>query len=342
MNVIAMRDERATASSAPTAAEIARRFIKTGIDWTTIAWTVFGVSVIALSTSAGWTGRTPLWLSYVLNAYFMFFIFATMHEASHGNIGHGRSAWLNSALGWLCGCINLVPYRGWGDLHAWHHSHVNDGEMDPDEWVKGSNPFEVVFRAATIPQHYLYFYFKTRAYDRVRGGRFAYTWIVMTWVISIGVSATLWRLTGNYRMLVLWPLAGYTNIFIMGMMFVWFPHFPRAGKGRTDNSTTYVFGPVAGALLRPFDIWQAYHLVHHAYPRVPFYRQGKLFEALRGHIEADGSEIVDVAKKASGRQAPLREARRAPAASWRRDARRPSPSHKAPETSPRPQWRLWR
>lgn len=294
MNAVTSIGERAETLSPATAVEIARRHVKTGIDWTTIVWTAFGLSVIAVSTWAGWTGRAPLWLSFLANMYFMFFIFATMHEASHGNIGHGRSAWLNTALGWLCGSINLVPYRGWGDLHVWHHAHVNNGELDPDEWVKGTNPFAVVFRAATIPQHYLYFYVHSRAYDKVRGGRFAFFWIVMTWVISLVISAGLWATTGNYTMLVLWPLAGYMNIFLMGMMFVWFPHFPRAGKGRTDNSTTYVFRGIKGALLRPLDLWQSYHLVHHAFPRVPFYRQGKLFDDIRHHIEADGSRIIEI------------------------------------------------
>lgn len=278
----------------PSANEIARTFVKTGIDWTTITWTLFGWAVVATSTWAGLTEAVPLWLAFLVNMYFMFFIFGTMHEASHGNIGHGKTAWLNSTLGWICGHINMVPYRGWGDLHVWHHSYVNDPELDPDEWVKGRNPLNVVFRAATIPPHYLHFYFRTRAYDKVRGGRFAYFWIVMTWVIALGISGTLWATTGNYKLAVLWPLAGYMNIFIMGMMFVWFPHYPRAGLGRTDNSTTYVFPPLAGALLRPFDIWQSYHLVHHAYPRVPFYRQGRLFKAIRRHIEADGSVIVEV------------------------------------------------
>jgi beta-carotene hydroxylase len=278
----------------PSAAEIARRHTKTGVDWTTITWTVFGMSVLGISTWAGMVAAVPLWLAFLVNTYFMFFIFATMHEASHGNIGHGRSAWLNSTLGWICGIINMVPYRGWGDLHAWHHSHVNNGDKDPDEWVKGYNPFNVVFRAATIPQHYLWFYPATKAWSKIKGGYFAYAWIYMTWIIALSLGSILWATTGNYKLLVLWPLAGYMNIFIMGMMFVWFPHFPRAGRGRTDNSTTYVFHGLAGTLLRPFDLWQSYHLVHHAFPRVPFYAQGKLFEDIRHHIEADGSTIVEI------------------------------------------------
>lgn len=282
------------ASAGPSAAEIARRHIKTGIDWTTIAWTGFGLSVLAVSTWAGMSEAVPLWLAFLVNFYFMFFIFATMHEASHGNIGHGRSAWLNSALGWICGIVNMVPYRGWGDLHAWHHAHVNNSEKDPDEWVKGYNPFNVVFRAATIPQHYLYFYPAHKVWSKIRGGYFAYAWIYMTWIIALGAGGALWATTGNYKLLVLWPLAGYINIFIMGLMFVWFPHFPRAGKGRTDNSTTYVFHGIVGKMLRPFDLWQSYHLVHHAFPRVPFYRQGKLFSDIRHHIEADGSTIVEI------------------------------------------------
>ena len=66
-------------------------------------------------------------------------------------------------------------------------------------------------------------------------------------------------------------------------------------------------------------------------------------QTFREHIEADGSEIVDLTgARLSPAPASSREARPVRAASWRRDARQPSPSRKAPETSPRPQWRLWR
>lgn len=280
--------------SVVSAAEIARRHTRSGIDWITLVWTAFGLSAIALSSWGAWTERTPLWLSFLANAYFMFFVFATMHEASHGNIARGRFGWLNPALGWFCGFVNLVPYRGWSDLHAWHHARVNDVDGDPDEWVKGSNPFAVIFRAATIPPHYVHFYLRTRAYDKVRNGRFAFAFILLTWIVPLSLGSALWATSGDYRLLVLWPLAAYLSIFFMGMMFVWFPHFPKAGKGRTDNSITWEFSGPAGTIMRVFDFWQSYHLIHHAYPRVPFYRQGRLFRDLRDRIEADGSEIIDV------------------------------------------------
>ncbi len=37
-----------------------------------------------------------------------------------------------------------------------------------------------------------------------------------------------------------------------------------------------------------------YHLVHHLFPRVPFYRYGTCFHALRPDLEARGADIVDL------------------------------------------------
>lgn len=276
------------------AAEIARSYVKTGVDWTTIAWTAGGLSAIALSTLAAWTGFWPLWAGFLANGYFMFFIFGTMHEASHGNIAHGRLSWLNGFLGWLCGFVNVISYRGWGDLHAVHHSQVNDPVLDPDGWMNGRNPLNVVFRCATIPPHYVHYYISTKAWNRIKDGRFCFVSLFFPWILSLGTSAWVYAETGDWRLFVLWPLAGYLCIFLTGMLFVWFPHYPKEGRGRTDNSTTYVFKGVAGPLMRMIDLWQSYHLIHHAYPRVPFYRQGRLFEVLRPRIEAEGSVVIEV------------------------------------------------
>ena len=294
MNAAVKPIGKAEAFAAKPAAEIARGYVKSGIDWTTIGWTAIGLSAIALSTFAAWTDRIPLWAGFLVNGYFMFFIFATMHEASHGNIAHGRLAWLNGFLGWLCGFVNVISYRGWGDLHAVHHSQVNDPVLDPDGWMMGRNPLNVVFRCATIPPHYIHYYLSTKAYDRIRDGWFCFFSLFFPWILALGVSTLVWRATGDWRLFVLWPFAGYMCIFLTGVLFVWFPHYPKEGRGRTDNSTTYVFHGAAGALMRHIDLWQSYHLIHHAFPRVPFYRQGRLFAAVRDQVEADGSVIIEV------------------------------------------------
>ena len=38
-------------------------------------------------------------------------------------------------------------------------------------------------------------------------------------------------------------------------------------------------------------MWQSYHLVHHLYPRVPFYRYGLCFDDLRPDLEEHGARI---------------------------------------------------
>ncbi len=293
MNAISHPFGGVETSSARSAAEIARSYQKDGLDWTTLLWTACGFAAIAASSWAAWTGRWPLWAGFLTNMYFMFFIFGSQHEAAHNNIAHGRLAWINPVLGWLCGFVNLVPFRGWGDLHVLHHVHVNDPILDPDGWMNGKNPFNVIFRCMTIPPHYVYYYLSTKAYDKVRGGRISFVTLIANWVIALGASGWM-AAHGDLRLLILWPISGYMCIFLSGIFFVWFPHYPREGRTRTDNATTYIFKGPAAWLMRVFDFWQSFHIIHHAYPRVPFYRHGKLFHELRGHIEADGSEIIEV------------------------------------------------
>ena len=39
---------------------------------------------------------------------------------------------------------------------------------------------------------------------------------------------------------------------------------------------------------------QNYHLVHHLWPRVPFYRYGRVFYESREELESHGAEIVEL------------------------------------------------
>ena len=41
------------------------------------------------------------------------------------------------------------------------------------------------------------------------------------------------------------------------------------------------------------DMYQTYHLIHHLFPRIPFYRIGAAFHEMRPILEAEGAAIHD-------------------------------------------------
>jgi fatty acid desaturase len=41
------------------------------------------------------------------------------------------------------------------------------------------------------------------------------------------------------------------------------------------------------------DMYQTYHLIHHLFPRIPFYRIGAAFHEMRPVLEAEGATLHD-------------------------------------------------
>jgi fatty acid desaturase len=58
------------------------------------------------------------------------FLFAPMHECTHGTAFRRR--WLNAAVGSACGFILLRPSRYFKWRHAAHHTYTQDPARDPD------------------------------------------------------------------------------------------------------------------------------------------------------------------------------------------------------------------
>ena len=71
------------------------------------------------------------------------------------------------------------------------------------------------------------------------------------------------------------------------------PHFPHETLAKDDRyqSTSNRVG--MEWLLTPLFVYQNYHLVHHLYPTVPFYRTIKVWNAQKTFHEAQNPATVD-------------------------------------------------
>jgi beta-carotene hydroxylase len=73
---------------------------------------------------------------------------------------------------------------------------------------------------------------------------------------------------------------------LLAFFFDWAPHAPHARRGRYVD-TRVMPSPALTWLM----VFQNYHLIHHLYPRVPFYRYGALFREIAGELAAAGAPI---------------------------------------------------
>ena len=244
-----------------------------------IAWPTVGLFVVALilyvgSTIMGVSGRWPAALVVALNAVAAYWMFTVAHDASHNTLSLHR--WLNDGLGHIA-TITLLPlpiFRAFRYIHMQHHRFSNEVD-DPDYWVGKGNPWTLPIRCAMMDLHYLVWYLPkitTRPKDEIRE----------TVLALVGGSAVLaWLIATGWGMdvLLFWVLPARLAIFFLALAFDYLPHSPYKA---TDAQNKYIATSVRAGwewLLTPLLLGQNYHLVHHLYPLVPFYRYVRIWRS---------------------------------------------------------------
>ena len=239
--------------------------------------------------AAALSDALPLWAAGAIQTVLAYLAFTPVHEAVHGNIGgSAKRGWIDEAVGWACGMLLIAPYPAFKTLHLRHHSNTNDPENDPDYWVAGGNPLSVVLRCLTILPHYHLWVLGQRggqspALRRVR--RVAGVGLV----VLIAVMAAFTAAGFGAEVLALWVVPALLATGLLAFAFDWAPHHPHDSRGRFVD-TRVILAPGLTLLM----VGQNYHLIHHLWPRVPFYRYGVLFREIRAELEAKGSPILEL------------------------------------------------
>lgn len=272
--------------SASAERDVWRRFVGS-IAWPTL---LLGGAIVV--------GEAVLWSavrSDLLPAYVGFFIatglayasFTVMHEAVHGNIHGDHTAMrpLSELLGWLAGITLFAPLPLFRVLHLRHHSFTNHPEKDPDHWVKGQSALSVALRCLTIFPHYFrdFFLGLTSRTDQARASRNA---SLLSFAMMVLAALALSAIGFGREVLSLWVLPAVLASGLLAFAFDWLPHAPHVERRRFLD-TRIIEGRALSALL----FFQNYHLIHHLYPRVPFYRYRALFEVVRPELEREGARI---------------------------------------------------
>lgn len=267
-----------------------------------IAWptlTLFLVSV------AGWAGATalavasliPAWTAVAVNAVTSFWLFTVMHDASHNAVSARRR--LNDWIGRIA-ILFLSPlpiFRAFRFIHMQHHRFANE-PGDPDGWCGGGRRWTLPLRWATLDLHY-YAWYLPRLAERPASERRETLLAVV-----LGSSAVLvLALAGlGAEMLLYWILPSRLAIFWLALAFDFLPHHPHQVAER-DNPWQATSNRVGLEwLLTPLLLYQNYHLVHHLYPRVPFYRYLRLWRTRETEHLANDPYLVDPL----GRRLPAR------------------------------------
>jgi fatty acid desaturase len=257
-----------------------------------VAWpTLLLAAVVAAGTVTIWTaalvGSLSWWLACPAMTGLIYLAFTPMHEASHGNIGGRRSLQrLDTTVGWACSLLFFAPYPTFKALHLRHHGTVNRVGRDPDLWVASPTIVGVVLRCLTLIPHYYVVFLGSMAAESPQLRR-ARNESVLGWV-GLTLVALGWVASGHgWALVVLWLLPAWLASGLLAFAFDWLPHHPHSETERFTNARILDVPGITWLLL-----WQNYHLIHHLWPKVPFYRYRRVFDVERATLEAKGSHIV--------------------------------------------------
>jgi beta-carotene hydroxylase len=233
-----------------------------------------------LVTATHIAGGLPIAATVVLNAVAIYVGFTVMHESMHG-IAHANRT-VNRWLGRVSGLLLTLPMPLFRAVHYEHHAHTNDAERDPDLFLAKSPWWLLPLWTLGVLVEYRRHFYGRRLWRR-KADLYAALLNDAALVCVLAAAAV----TGHLgTLLVVWLGPAMLAIVFLAMTFDYLPHYPYDSAERYHDTRIYP-GKVANAIL----LGQNYHLVHHLWTTIPWYRYQRVFAAIRPDLEQRGARI---------------------------------------------------
>jgi beta-carotene hydroxylase len=267
------------------------------VAWPTVFLALGIIAAFALVCTLGTIRIIPLWLGLILNTLILYADQTPLHEACHGNIAgrDSRFVWLNHAIGIACGTILLHEYKAFRYMHLAHHRETNNPELDPDHWVAVNNPFLVLFRCLTIVLWYQQYFWKHIAFHaHIPGMRPLTIHIAIMHAIYYGIAIGL-SVMGYWReVLMLWIIPHILASALIIYFFAYLTHKPHEVHERyRDTNIFWVRGKIVEPMVNWLYMFQNFHLIHHLFPRIPFYKYKDAFRDLKPLLDKEHAHIYE-------------------------------------------------
>ena len=264
---------------------------KPAVAWPTIMILVASYSIFSLSTVAYVEGALPLLWAILFNTIAAYMSFTPAHDATHGSVSANRA--LNDWVGRLATVLQSpVPFfRAFRYIHMQHHKFTNDKTKDPDLYVGSGPGWLLPLKWTTLDINYLYRYlnpsvFMKRPKSERREMLLA---LLFAAVVLAVISANGWL--NDYLLLFLIP--GRITAIFLAISFDFLPHYPHQAQAKDQPFQCTSNRVGMEWLLTPVLLFQNYHLVHHLYPTVPFYRLLKIWYARKHYHQSKNPATTD-------------------------------------------------
>jgi beta-carotene hydroxylase len=232
--------------------------------------------LVVISTSGYWLWSWAGWFCFAINIVALHMAGTVIHDASH-NVAH-RDKVMNAILGHGSALLLGFAFPVFTRVHMQHHANVNDPENDPDHFVSTGGPLWMI--AARFFYHEIFF-FKRRLWRKYE---------LLEWFLSRLFVATIiivaWQYGFSSYIMHFWFCPALVVGLALGLFFDYLPHRPFKERDRWKNARVY-----ASPWLNILILGQNYHLVHHLWPSIPWYKYQAAYRATKPLLESKNCHL---------------------------------------------------
>jgi beta-carotene hydroxylase len=241
---------------------------------------VIAMGALASGTAGYLFGQLPAAATIAINAASIYLLFTVMHDSMHRTAHESR--FINDLLGRLSALPLTVTMPLFRAVHYEHHSHTNDPERDPDLIVNRGPRWALLFWCLAIMVEYRRHYFGRRMW-RDRSDLIEAIAMECFLLGAIVLAAA----TGTFATLaIVWLGPALIAVAVLALCFDFLPHYPYTSQERYLDTRIYP-GRILNALL----LGQNYHLIHHLWTTIPWYRYQRVFGEVEDELVGRGARI---------------------------------------------------
>jgi beta-carotene hydroxylase len=231
--------------------------------------------LISVSVCGYFLWDAPGWFCFTASVLALHLSGTVIHDASH-NAAHSNP-FLNAILGHGSALMLGFAFPVFTRVHLEHHAHVNDPENDPEHFVSTGGPLWMI--AARFFYHEVFF-FKRRLWRKYELLEWFLSRLFLITVVGIAIYFDRVDYILNF-----WMSPALVVGIALGLFFDYLPHRPFEERNRWKNARVY-----PSKLLNLAILGQNYHLVHHLWPSIPWYRYQTAYYATKPLLDAKGCE----------------------------------------------------
>lgn len=239
----------------------------------TLLMFMVAVALVALSTCGYWLWDWPDPCCFCLNVLALHMVGTVIHDASH-NAAHQNRV-LNAIMGHGSALMLGFAFPVFTRVHMQHHANVNDPKNDPDHFVSTGGPLWLI--AARFFYHEVYF-FKRKLWRKYE---------LLEWFLSrLFVASIVYLACQNGCLgyiLNFWFSPALVVGLALGLFFDYLPHRPFQERNRWKNARVY-----PSRILNLLIGGQNYHLIHHLWPSIPWYKYQPAYYAVKPLLDEKG------------------------------------------------------